>query len=385
MKKNMERKKRIAMLGHKVVPSRRGGIEMMLTTLCPLLAEKGFDVTCYNRLGDKVEGEYVHQIQDHQYRSVHLKTVPTIQIRGIAAVVYSFLASVHVAFGKYDLIHYHAEGPCAMMWIPKLFGKKCIVTVHGLDWQREKWKKGFGAKYIKLGEIILAHCADEIIVLSENIKKYFFDTYGRTCTLIPNGIEVYETRPAKLISELYGLTRNSFFCSISRLVEEKAIHDLIEAYKMIDTDKKLVIAGESSDTNKYVRRLKEMADGNPNIIFTGFISGELLQEIFSNAYVYVLPSYLEGMPITLLEAMSYGNCTIGSDIPEIMEVVEDKAVIFEKGNVVSLAEKMKMLDNNPDLVKQYKNSASEFITEKYSWDKTLEETLKVYRKFIKDC
>ena len=319
----------IAMIGQKVVPSRRGGVELVLTTLCPLLVDRGCSVTCLNRSEKVMEQEYVGTVVDNYYQGVKQKKVFTIHKKGLSAVSSSFFAAVAAAFGKYDIVHFHAEGPAAMLFIPKLFGKKCIVTVHGLDWQREKWKGGFGSKYIRFGERMLAKHADQVIVLSRGVQQYFKDTYGRDTVLIPNGVIKPEKREANIICEKFGLKGNDYFCSLSRLTEEKGVHYLIEAYGRIKTDKKLLIAGDTSDTDEYVARLKEMAGDNPNIIFAGFVSGNLLDEIYSNAYAYILPSNLEGMPLSLLEAMSYGNAVIGSSISEIADVVEDKALIFE--------------------------------------------------------
>ncbi len=377
-----EKKKKIAVLGQKSVPSRRGGIEQVVTNMYPIITEHGYQVTCYNRRGECKENEYGEIIRERYYQGILLKTVPAIKKRGLSAVTSSFFAAVFSAAGKYDIVHFHAEGPCAMIWIPKLFGKKCIATVHGLDWQRDKWKNSLGTGYIKLGEKIMVRWADEIIVLSENIKNYFSNTYGRECTYIPNGVALPKRRPANIIEEKFGVTQNSYYCTLSRLAEEKGIHYLIRAYQNLSTDKKLVIAGHSGDSDDYVRQLKEIASGNPNIIFTGFVTGELLAELYSNAYVYILPSNLEGMPLTLLEAMSYGCCVIGSDIPEIMEVVEDKAVIFRKGDEKDLTRKMQMLEDQPEIVEEYRKHVAEFITQKYSWKKTADMTIALYDKVM---
>ena len=179
---------KVAMVGHKIVPSRRGGIEKVLTSLCPLLVEEGVEVTCYNRSSDKVENEYVGTVENKRYRGVRLKKAFTVNARGVSAMIASFTAAIKAAFGRYDIVHFHAEGPCAAMWIPKLFGKKCVATVHGLDWQREKWGKGFASKYIRFGEKVMVKRADEIIVLSESAKEYFKETYNRDTVLINNGI-----------------------------------------------------------------------------------------------------------------------------------------------------------------------------------------------------
>ena len=373
---------KVAMIGHKVVPSRRGGIENVLTTLCPLLAESDIDVTCYNRSVDKVENEYVGTVENGKYRNVTLKKAWTLNLRGVSAMISSFTAAISATFGKYDVLHFHAEGPCAAMWIPKMFGKRCVATVHGLDWQREKWGHGFASKYIKFGERVMVKYADEIIVLSESARNYFKETYNRETVLIHNGIEKPSKKEAEEITEKYGLMPNEYVCMVSRLTAEKGVHYLIDAYNSIKTDKKLVIAGDTSDTDEYVELLKQKAEGNPNIIFTGFISGDLLKEIYSNAYLVVLPSDIEGMSLSLLEALAYGNAVLCSDIPENTLVTEDKAMHFKKSDVADLAEKLQMLSDNAKAVEDLKNGVSEFILSKYSWNDVAEDTKKLYEKVL---
>ena len=209
---------KVAMIGHKVVPSRRGGIENVLTTLCPMLVEMGLDVTCYNRSSDKVENEYVGTVKKNMYKGVKIKNAWTLNIRGFAAMIASFTAAISASFCDYDVIHFHAEGPCAALWIPKLFGKKCVATVHGLDWQREKWGKGFASKYIKFGEKVLAKYADEVIVLSQAAYDYFKEIYNRETTIIHNGISRPERKAAKIITEKFGLEKDSYISVVSCVV-----------------------------------------------------------------------------------------------------------------------------------------------------------------------
>ncbi len=371
---------KVAMIGHKVVPSRRGGIENVLTTLCPMLVEMGLEVTCYNRSSDKVENEYVGTVQNKMYKGVKIKNAWTINVRGFAAMIASFTAAIAASFCNYDVVHFHAEGPCAALWIPKLFGKKCVATVHGLDWQREKWGKGFASKYIKFGEKILAKYADEVIVLSQAAFDYFKETYGRETTIIHNGISRPKRKEAELITEKYGLKKDEYISVVSRLTAEKGIHYLIDAYGKIKTDKKLVIAGDTSDTDDYVTMLKEKAAGNPNIIFTGFVSGDTLCEIYSNAYLNVLPSDLEGMSLCLLESLAYKNALLCSDIPENTSVAEDKAIYFEKGNIEDLADKLETLCDNSELVEKLREGVDEFILNKYSWQDVAKSTCELYQK-----
>lgn len=375
MRKN-NHKLNIAMLGHKRVPSREGGIEVVVEELSTRMVASGYSVTCFNRRGKHVSGAEIQRV--NQYKGVRIKEVFTIDKKGLAAMTSSFFASMEAAFGKYDVVHFHAEGPCAVLWLPKLFGKRCIATIHGIDWQRAKWG-GFASKYIKFGEKIAAKYADEIIVLSEGVQKYFMNTYERETVFIPNGVNRPTLRSPQLIKEKYGLDKDEYILFLGRLVPEKGITYLVKAFREVTTDKKLVIAGGSSDTDTFMQELKKLAEGDDRIVFTGFVQGQMLEELYSNAYVYTLPSDLEGMPLSLLEAMSYGNCCLTSDIAECAEVVENKAILFKKSDVDDLKEKLQYVCDNPDAVRKLKNGAADFICQKYNWDDVVNRTLKLYQ------
>ena len=342
------------------------------------MAKNGYTVTCYNRSGHHVSGaEYDKKTE---YEGINQKCVPTIEKKGLAAVSSSFFAALYSAFGKYNVVHIHAEGPAFFSWLPKLLGKRVIVTVHGLDWQREKWKSGFGSKFIKQGEKNAVKYADEIIVLSKGVHDYFRNQYGRETRFIPNGVNRPEIRKAELITDKFGLTKDSYILFLGRLVPEKGIRYLIEAFKNVKTEKKLVIAGGSSDTDSFMKELKELAKDDKRIIFTGFVQGQMLEELYSNAYIYTLPSDLEGMPLSLLEAMSYGNCCLVSDIQECTEVVEDKALIFKKSNVQDLQNKLQEACDRTEKIMELKQQAADYICKKYNWDDVVEETLKLYKR-----
>ena len=374
----MEKQLRIAMLGHKRIPSREGGIEIVVEELASRMANAGHQVVCYNRAGHHVSGAAYDTEKRKQYGAVRLKTVPTIEKKGLAAVSSSFFACLCSALSRYDVVHIHAEGPAFFSFLPKLFGKRVVVTVHGIDWQREKWKSGFGSKYIRQGEKNAVRYADEIIVLSKGVQDYFQQTYGRTTRFIPNGVNVPEKRPAEDISQQYGLTKDSYILYLGRLVPEKGIRYLIEAFRQVRTDKRLVIAGGSSDTDTFTEELHEMAKDDPRILFTGFVQGQTLEELYSNAYLYTLPSDLEGMPLSLLEAMSYGNACVVSDIPECTEVVEEKALVFPKGNVNALRECLQDACDHPDKIDNLKQQAADYICARYNWDDVVKETLQLY-------
>lgn len=374
---------RIAMIGHKRIPSREGGVEIVVEELSVRMAQKGHRVEAYNRYGHHVSGkkyddEYGWKGRKY-YKGVRVRIIPTFQSSSLNAIVYSFLATLRALFTKYDVLHYHAEGPCAMLWIPKMFGKRVVVTIHGLDWQRAKWGN-FASRVIKFGEKMAARHADEVIVLSRNVQQYFKEEYGRKVTYIPNGINRPERRKADLIREKYGLEKDGYFLFLARIVPEKGLHYLIEAYQKLDTDKKLVIAGGNSQAVEYMEQIHEMAAKDDRILMTDFVQGQTLEELYSNAYAFVLPSDVEGMALSLLEAMSYGNCCLVSDICENTEVVEDQALHFRKGDVKDLWEKLQYLLEHPDTVERLRSGSADFICGKYNWDEVVDETLRLYRK-----
>lgn len=376
---------KIAMIGHKRIPSREGGIEIVVEELATRLVRSGHSVHAYNRKGHHIAGKSFDNRRLERsynnrfsYKGVEVLAIPTLESQRFNALIYSVLATIHAVFGHYDCIHYHAEGPCAMLWLPHLLGIRTVVTIHGLDWQRAKWN-GLATKYLKLGEKIAVKYADEIIVLSKNVQRYFIDSYNRKTSFIPNGIEKPEIKELNIIGEKWKLEKEDYILFLGRIVPEKGLQYLITAYKNVNTNKRLVIAGGSSHSDNFIKEIKKIASNDNRVIFTDFVQGEELEELYSNAYLYVLPSDLEGMPISLLEAMSYGNCCVVSDIPECTEVVEDKAVIFNKSNTKDLQDKLNWLIQNPQIVKQYKETARDFICNKYDWDSVVEKTGKMYK------
>lgn len=366
---------RVAMFGQKNL-SREGGVELVVKELCTRLVEKGCYVTCYNRKSKKKECNLV--CTDTYFSKIRQIFVPTVEKKGLAAVTASAFAAFYSALGKYDVVHIHAEGPAFFTWLPKIFGKKVVVTIHGLDWKREKWNSGFGALFIKAGEKIAAKYADEIIVLSKDVKDYFKKEYNRETNLIFNGVNHPCYRNAEIISAMFGLSKDSYILYLGRLVPEKGLRYLIKAFKKVKTNKKLVIAGGSSDTDTFVQEIKSLAQDDPRIIFTGFVQGQILEELYSNAYIYTLPSDLEGMPLSLLEAMSYGNCCVVSDIAECVDVVNDKAIIFKRANIVDLSKKLQEACDNESIVLHIKQSSSDYICNKFSWNEIVDKTLKLY-------
>lgn len=368
---------KIAMIGHKRIPSREGGVEVVVEELSTRLVKDGYQVDVYNRKGKNVQDKNTDKKNKtlKEYKGVRIITIPTVNKKGIDALIYSILATIRALFGHYDIIHFHAEGPCAMLWLPHIFGIKTVATIHGLDWQRSKWG-GMASRYIKFGEKIAAKYADEIIVLSKSVEKYFKETYNRDTNFIPNGVNKPTLREPKIIKEKYGLEKDDYILFLARIVPEKGLHYLIDAYKKIKTDKKLVIAGGASHTNDYLNDIKKKVKGNPNIIMTGFVQGKELEELYSNCYLYCLPSDIEGMPLSLLEAMSYGCTCLVSNIKENLQVIGKYGIDFEKSNVEDLKNKLlEIIEINTF----NKKEISDYVKKKFTWNDVVNKTIGLYK------
>lgn len=368
---------RIAMIGHKRYGSREGGVEVVVTELARRMAALGHEVTCYDRSGSDVMTGDAAEIRERIVDGVYVVPVRTIDKKGLAAASAAHHATKAAIADHPDVIHYHAEGPCASLPAATKAGIPTVATIHGLDWQRAKWGK-LGSAYIKRGEKAAAKNADEIIVLSRAAQNYFKQTYNRDTAFIPNGVDVKELKMADVIDMRWGLQPNSYILFLGRLVPEKRPELLIDAFKQVITEKHLVIAGGGSDTSEFENELHERAAGDSRIIFTGFVTGEPLAELYSNAYCYVLPSDVEGMPMSLLEAMAYGRACVSSDIPECADVLAGTGVTFPHGDEDALRAALEELLAEPDHVRELGGAARAHATADYGWDAVVERTLEVY-------
>lgn len=369
---------RIAMIGHKRYGSREGGVEVVVTELARRMAALGHEITCYDRSGSDVMTGDAADCRERVVDGVRVVPVKTIDKKGLAALSSSYFATKAAIKDRLDVIHYHAEGPCVPLVLAKRAGIRTVATIHGLDWQRAKWGR-LASTYIKMGEKTAATKADGLVVLSKSAQSYFQDAYGRTATFIPNGIEKKQPRPVNQIKEKWGLDAGSYLLYLGRLVPEKRPELLIEAFKKLDTEKRLVIAGGGSDTSEYEASLRAAAQGDNRIVFTGFVTGEPLAELYSNCYAYVLPSDVEGMPMSLLEAMAYGRCCVTSDIPECADVLAGNGVTFEKGSVDSLRAALQGLFADDDHGRVLGAAAKAHVEKTYNWDSVVERTLELYR------
>ena len=364
---------RILMIGHKYVPSREGGVEIVVENLATRMASLGNEVLIFNRK----RKDYP---QINEYKNCKVENIFTINKKSLDAVVYAFFATLKarklIKKKQIDVVHFHAEGPCLFLnLLPKKRKTKIVVTIHGLDWQRGKWG-GFASWILKRAEKKVVKYADEIIVLSKNNQEYFKNKYQRKTTYIPNGVEKAYLHEAEIIKNEYNLEKDSYILFLARIVPEKGLDYLIEAWKKvrneITTDKKLVIAGGDSHSTEYYQSIMEKVKNDDSIILTGFVEGQKLQELYSNAYLYVLPSDIEGMPMSLLEALSYGNVCLVSNIPENTEVINENCFVFEKGNIDRLRHQLKKIIN-------LKIKTHEDMIIPYTWEEVTNKTLDIYR------
>lgn len=369
---------RIAMIGHKRYGSREGGVEVVVTELARRMAALGHEVTCYDRSGSDVMTGDAADCRERVVDGVRVVPVKTVDKKGLAALSSSYFATLTAIKDRPDVIHYHAEGPCMPLPLAKRAGIRTVATIHGLDWQRAKWGK-LASTYIKMGERAAATKTDGLVVLSKSARSYFEDVYGRLATFIPNGIEPKHPRPVNQIKDKWGLGEGSYLLYLGRLVPEKRPELLIDAFKKLNTNKRLVIAGGGSDTSEYEASLRNAAQGDPRILFTGFVSSEPLEELYSNCYAYVLPSDVEGMPMSLLEAMAYGRCCVTSDIPECADVLAGNGVTFEKGCADSLRAALQDMLADGGRTAALGAAAKAHVEKTYNWDSVVERTLAVYR------
>jgi len=364
---------KIAMIGHKRVPSRLGGVEVHVEEIAARLTARGHEVHLYNR------NIYGNDAGFH--RGAQLKPVFTVRKNSLEALIYSIIASVKTAFGAYDVVHFHALGPSVMSFLPRLTGKKVVCTVHGLDWQRAKWG-GLATRYLKLGEYATARFPHATISVSKTLVPYYQQKYGRAVAFIPNGINPQPETPLGTLADAMGIEKEGYFLFVARLVPEKGCHYLLDAFFQVETDKKLIIAGDNPYNHEYTALLREKAEADPRVSLVGFQDEETLQRLYANAYAYVLPSDIEGLPISLLEAMNQGCLCLVSDIAENVAVVEAHGLTFRQGEVDSLR------DSLTELLKEETRCQESFqretlkahIRQTYDWEQVTAETEKIYQQ-----
>lgn len=361
---------KIVITGTRGIPHIMGGVETHCEQLYPRLAAMGFDLLllrrrCYTESSAGLT----------TYKGVALSDLYTPRRKSLEAIVHTFLAILRAKKERADLLHIHAIGPALLTPLAKLLGIKVVFTHHGPDYDRLKW--GRAAKFIlKLGERMGTTYADEVIVISTVIADLLRQSYGRNDThLIYNGVirPVLSSETAYI--EQLGLKSKQYVVALGRFVEEKGFHHLIHAFKALgNSSYQLVLAGDTDHPSAYSDSLKQQAK-EAGVVLTGFIRGESLNQLMTHATLFVLPSYHEGLPIALLEAMSYNLPVLVSDIPANLQVkgltAED---YFRVGDEQALTQALQHKLTSPLLSKEYDLSS-------YDWDYIAQQVAQCYDKY----
>jgi glycosyltransferase involved in cell wall biosynthesis len=361
---------KIAMVGQKGVPATYGGIERHVEEVGVRLVARGHQVSVYCRF-------YYTRMKD-TYHGVRLVRLPSIRTKHFDTASHCAISTFDALFRNYDIVHFHALGPSIFSFLPRLAGARTLVTVHGLDWQREKWGK-LASWILRKCEYPAIHFPSCTVVVSRTLQEYFRSKYGKETVVIPNGTNFPTPKPFSKLNRM-SIEPGKYILFVGRLVPEKGCHYLIEAYQRIRPDLKLVIAGGSSFSSEYVDDLKKHA--GDRILLLDYVYGDALEELWSNAFLVVQPSTLEGLSISLLEALSYGNCVLVSDIPENMEVVGDCAPSFRSRDVDDLTSRLETLITSPEVVAEYGRKGRQLILNRFTWDGVTGSMEKLYQDLL---
>ncbi|WP_340539654.1 glycosyltransferase family 4 protein [Nocardioides sp. GXZ039] len=365
---------RIAMLGTRGLPATYGGVEHHVDQIGSRLVERGHEVTVYSQSG--YAGEPVTE-----HHGMRVRTLPSVPVRGLEAISHAAMSTLDGLFRRHDVAHYHAVGPGLAAPLARFASRAAIVqTIHGLDAERTKWGRG-ARSVLNLATWMSARVPDRTITVSRTLAEHYAEQYARACTYVPNGLTPRTRRTADLITERYGLRGGDYVLFVGRLVPEKRPDLLLKAWRRLDTDLRLVVVGGSSHTDDYVAELSRLAADDPRVLLTGYCYGAELDELFTNAVAFVQPSELEGLPLTLLEAMGCGLPVVASDIAPHLEVVgadRPGARLFAEGEVDSLAAALGRALTAPHQERRAAESARRATHAAYDWDSAVDEIEAVY-------
>jgi glycosyltransferase involved in cell wall biosynthesis len=372
---------KIAVIGAKGLPPNQGGIEHYCAELYPRMVAQGHSVDLFARSSYND----LPPFYQHDFQGVQVISLPCPGKRGLDAVTSSALGGFSVRGDRYDIVHFHALGPALFTWIPKLSSSaKVVVTCQGLDWQRDKWGKS-SSRLIHLGERAAVRFANALVVVSNELGSYFLQTYNRETVYIPNAPASYaKSDPTFSYGASLGLEQGRYLLFLGRMVPEKCPDLLIKAFQRLQSSGwKLVLIGGTSDTPSFTSTLFELAEGNPNIIFTGELRGSRLAEVMRGAGLFVLPSNLEGLPLAMLEAMLEGIPVAASNIPPHQQLLsENKGLLFQTEDVESCVNCLNWAIANPEPMEAMSEKAQQHVRLNYNWDRVTSDNLKLYETLL---
>jgi glycosyltransferase involved in cell wall biosynthesis len=369
----------IAMLGTRGVPATFGGVERHVEEIGSRLVARGHEVTVFSQSKYLGSGGGRDWVREHL--GMRVVRVPTLPMKSFEAIAHSGMSTMAAMAGGYDVLHYHAVGPGLAAPLPRyLSGARVVQTIHGLDGDRAKWGRVAQA-ILNVATWMSARVPHDTVTVSSALAEVYDTRYHRACSTIVNGVTPQETRPADIIRTKYGLNGGDFALFVGRLVPEKRPDLLIRAFAELDTDARLVIVGGSSYTDDYVHGLRRLAARDDRVVMPGFVYGQELEELFTNARALVQPSALEGLPLTLLEAMGSGTPVIASDIAPHREVVgrsRTGARLFADGDLHSLVEALQLVDKDPEAEKRAAVYDASRVARRFDWDTCVDRLEAVY-------
>lgn len=362
---------KIVFIGQKGIPAKSGGVERHVEFLSRYLQSKGHDVLAYNRRGytpDKIK----------EYRGVKLIYKSFINNKNLASITHNFLATIDALRRRPDIIHYQGIGPSLLIFIPKILCPKAKIaaTLHSFDYQNDKWSP-FAKFMLRLGEKLMFAQADAIIVLTPSMEEYARKRFKGNIHLIPNGTNLNHVEGDRAL-KFWGLEKEDYILSVSRLIRLKGVQYLIKAFKGVNTDKKLVIAGDG----EYEEELHKLAQGDKRIIFVGNQSGEDLFQLYKNSYLFIQSSEMEGLSMSLLEAMGQKTTCLASDIAGNREALADAGLYFKSKDVESLKVELENILKQTDKRDELAQAAYNRAKEKFDWSKIVEKTEELYKSLL---
>lgn len=370
---------KIAMLGTRGLPASFGGVEHHVEQIGARLVERGHQVTVYSQSG------YGDAAPVTEHLGMRVVTMPTVPVRALEALCHSAMSTAHGLLRGHDVFHYHAVGPGLMSPLARFGSRAAVVqTVHGLDADRAKWGGG-ARKVLNLATWLSARVPDTTVTVSQALADHYAARYERACEYVPNGVNVKPRRHPQLIRDAYGLAGKDYFLFVGRLVPEKRPDLLLKAFAQVKTDKKLVLVGGSSYTDDYVEELRTLAAQDSRVIMPGYLYGDVLDELFTNAAGFVQPSALEGLPLTLLEAMGSGLPVVVSDIEPHLEIVgRDRAGarLFREGDLDGLVEALHKVAVDTATEKASSVAMRDSVLSVYDWSACVDQLEGVYETAV---
>lgn len=361
---------KIAMIGSKGLPAVFGGIERHVEEIGKRLASRGHLVTVFGRKPFSREGEHM---------GMTLRVLPSIPTKNLDTATNSLITCFKVLPQGFDILHFHGIGPSIFAWIPAMAGRKTVSTIHALDYRQQKW--GRVAKFLlRAGERGAVRSTSAPVAVSKLMASGLTERYGRMVRYIPNGATLRDS-PGFDGRIVPGIEKGRYILTVGRFIVERGFDTLLDAFSRVRTDMKLVIVGDERFAVDYARKIREMA--GERVVFPGYVYGEDLDRLYANCAFYVLPSLVEGLPISLIEAMSFARPVIVSDIPENLEVAAGVGEQFRRGDAGDLARALEeMLAMDPARLEDMGRKARRRVEEDYDWDSITSQLESLYYEIL---